>query len=119
MVSWNPHLKRIATISQILRRQDSTLFADEQGSLFTSLASIITIITQLEGSTYRESVTPNIVRTDTQVRDLEVLDAMDIQALVEDTVLDDVVALAGRHAACSQGMPGCLAVALHPFLNVC
>ena len=69
--------------------------------------------------TYREGVAANVVRADRQVGHLEVLHAVNIGSLVQNTVLDDIVALLGAHAAGTKRMPGSLAVALHPLLNVC
>lgn len=51
------------------------------------------------GGRGRTSVASNIIRTDGQVGDLEVLDAVHIEALIEDTVLDDTVALLRSHGA--------------------
>ena len=70
-------------------------------------------------STYRESVAADVVRADRQVRHLEVLHAVNIGSLVQDTVLDDLVAFLGTHTTGTKRMPGSLAVTLHPLLNVC
>ena len=51
------------------------------------------------GSFYRESVAADIVRADGQVRNLQVLDAVHVETLVEDTVLYDAVAFLGGHGA--------------------
>lgn len=64
---------------------------------------MVSVVSRVRGSeTYRESVAANVVGTDGQVRDLKVLDAMDVESLVQDTMLDDLVALPRCHAACAK-----------------
>lgn len=65
----------------------------------------------------KSELTSNVVRADRKISNLEALDAVDVQALVEHTVLDDAVALLGRHGAGSQAVPGALDVALDPLLD--
>ena len=65
-----------------------------------------------------EGVASDVVRADRQVRYLEVLDTVDIESLVEHTVLDDVVTLSRCHGAGTKRMPSCLNVTLNPLLNV-
>jgi hypothetical protein len=60
----------------------------------------------------RIGVTSDIVRANGQVRNLQALDAVDVEALVEHTVLDDAVALLGGHGARAERVPGSLDVAL-------
>lgn len=67
---------------------------------------------------YRERVAADVVRADRKIRDLQVLDAVHIEPLVQDTVLDDAVALAWSNAARAQRVPGGLDMALDPFLNM-
>lgn len=43
---------------------------------------------------------------------------MNIQSLVEDTMLDDIVALLGTHGGGAQGVPRGFSMALDPFLDV-
>lgn len=63
--------------------------------------------------TYAESITAHIIRTDGQIADLQALDAVDVQALVENAALGrDAAALARSHATCSQGVPGCFDMTL-------
>lgn len=76
------HLQRIATIAWILCNKHSRLFADQQRSA-TSIAT-------------------DVIRADRQVSALEALDAMDVEARVEDAVFDDGVALFRRHTACAE-----------------
>lgn len=45
------------------------------------------------------SVAADIVGTDGKISDLEVLDTVHVEALIEDAVLDDAVALLGSHGA--------------------
>jgi hypothetical protein len=45
----------------------------------------------------RTSVAPDIVRADRQISNLEILDAVDIEALIEHTMLDDAVTLLWSH----------------------
>ena len=73
---------------------------------------------QQQTATYREGVAANIVRADGQVGDLEVLDAVDVQSRIQDTVLDNAVALSRSHGAGAQAVPCGFAVSLNPFLNV-
>ena len=70
-------------------------------------------------ATYREGVATNVVGAHGEIRDLQVLDAMDVESLVQDTVLDDIVALLGSHTTGTQRVPGGLAMSRHPLLNVC
>jgi hypothetical protein len=60
----------------------------------------------------RIGVASDIVRANGQVRNLQALDAVDVEALVEHTVLDDAVALLGGHGARAERVPGSLDVAL-------
>jgi len=57
-------------------------------------------------------VATDIVRTDRQIGNLETLDTMDIQAFVENAMLDDAIALPWAHGAGSQRVPGGLHVTL-------
>lgn len=77
MVIRHLHVKRRTTVAQVLTSQDSALLTNEQRS--------------------RVGVAADIVGADGQVSNLEALDAVDIEALVQDTVLDDAVAVPGRH----------------------
>ena len=92
------HIQGAARIAQILRGQHGALLADQQ-----------------RGGV---GVAADVVRADTQVRDLQALDAVHVEALVQHAVLDDRVALLGRHAARAQRVPGRLHVALDPLLDV-
>jgi len=60
----------------------------------------------------RIGVTSDIVRANGQIRNLQALDAVNVKALIEHTVLDDAVALLGSHGARAKGVPGSLDVAL-------
>ena len=68
--------------------------------------------------TYRKSVAADIVGADRQIGHLQILDAVDVESLVQDTVLDNLVAFSWSHAAGTKRMPRGLAVPLYPFLNV-
>ena len=76
------HLERITTVAQILRDEHSRLLTNEQRGAVR--------------------VTAHVVRADREVSALETLDAMDVEARVEDTIFDDAIALTGSHAACTQ-----------------
>jgi hypothetical protein len=91
MVVWNLHVQRLARVSKILARQHSALLANQQGG------------------TVR--VAANVIGTDGQVSNLEALDAVDVEALVENTVFDDGVAVAWSHGARAEGVPCCFDVA--------
>lgn len=54
----------------------------------------------------------NTYWADTQVNTLEVLRAIDVETLVDDTTL-----LTRLHSACSQGMPCSLDVVSNPIVN--
>jgi hypothetical protein len=60
----------------------------------------------------RIGVTSDIVRANGQVRNLQALDAVHVEALIEHTVLDDGVTLLGGHGARAERVPGGLDVAL-------
>ena len=62
--------------------------------------------------------TYHIVWADTQVCDLQPLDSMDIQSLIQDTVLDDTITFLRSHATSSQTVPSGLDMSLYPLLNV-
>lgn len=79
MVFGHTHLQGTAAVAQVLGGEDGALLADEQGG--------------------GVGVAADVVGADGQVGDLEALDAVHVEALVEDTVLDDRVALAGSHGA--------------------
>jgi hypothetical protein len=91
MVVWNLHVQRLARVSKILARQHGALLANQQGG------------------TVR--VAANVIGTDGQVSNLEALDAVDVEALVENTVFDDGVAVAWGHGARAEGVPCCFDVA--------
>jgi hypothetical protein len=91
MVLWNLHIQRLARVSEILARQHGALLANQQRSAVR--------------------VAADVVRADGQVRDLEALDAVDVEALVEDAVFDNRVAVARGHGARAEGVPCCFDVA--------
>jgi hypothetical protein len=66
----------------------------------------------------RVGVTADIVRANGQVRNLQALDTVDVEALIEHTVLDDAVTLLRGHGARAEGVPGCLNVALLKSIDV-
>jgi hypothetical protein len=53
-----------------------------------------------------------IVRADRQVRDLQALDAVDIETLVEDTVLHNLIAILGSHTTGTKRVPSGFCVPL-------
>ena len=75
----NLHLEGIPTIPQILRHQHGGLLTDQQGGAI--------------------SVAADVVGADGEVGAFEVRDAVDVEAVVQDAVLDDGVAVAGGHGA--------------------
>jgi hypothetical protein len=85
MILRHLHIQRLTTIPKILARQHRTLLANQQRRAVR--------------------VAPNIVRANRQVRDLEALDAVHVEALVEHAVLDNRVAFARGHAARAEGVP--------------
>ena len=92
MVLRNLHVQSAATVSQVFGRQHRALLTDEQCGAV--------------------GVAANVVGADGQIGDLQALDAMDVETLVEHTVLDDAVALLGCHRARAERVPGGLDVAL-------
>lgn len=91
MIVRHLHIQRRARVPEILTRQDGTLLANQQGGAVR--------------------VAADIVGADGKVGNLEALDAVDVEALVEDAVLDDGVAFARGHGAGAEGVPGCFDVA--------
>lgn len=91
------HIEIRTGVSNVLGSEDGAFLADQQGRT--------------------ERIAANIVRANGQVAYFEALDTVDVQALVYHSVLDDGIAFARSHAACSQAVPGCFDMALHPFLN--
>jgi hypothetical protein len=86
LVRRNLHIKRLARVAKILSNEHSTLLADEKSSGI--------------------GVAADVVGADGQISHLEALDAMYIETFVEHAVLDDAVALLGRHGAGSETVPG-------------
>lgn len=79
MVFRHTHVESATSVAQVLGGQDGALLADEQRGAV--------------------GVAADVVGADGQVGDLEVLDAVHVEALVENTVLDDAVALLWCHGA--------------------
>lgn len=86
MIRRHLHIQRPPRVPEILCRQHSALLADKQRRAVR--------------------VAADVIRADGQIRDFQPLDAVHVEALVEDAVLDDRVALAGRHGARAQAVPG-------------
>lgn len=97
MVSWHLHIKRRATVAQVLSSQDSALLTNEQRS--------------------RVRVAADVVGADGQVSDLEALDAVHVEAFVQHAVLDNAVTVLGRHRAGAEGVPGGFDVACEKSVN--
>lgn len=76
------------------------------------------VIVYQPGPAYREGVATDIVGAHRKIRNLQVLDSVDIQSLVQDTMLDDAVTLFRSNTASTKRMPCSLDVALYPFLNM-
>jgi hypothetical protein len=91
VVGWDLHVESAAAVAQVLTRKHGALLSNEERS--------------------RVCVATDVVGADGQVGDLEALDAVDIQALVKNTVLDDGVAVPGSHGAGTERVPGGLDVA--------
>lgn len=85
MIVGNLHLQCSTRVSEVFRNQHGSLLANEQSS--------------------RVCVAANVVGADGQIGNLEALDAVDVEALVENTVLDNRVALPRRHRASSERVP--------------
>ena len=60
---------------------------------------------------------PTLSRANGKIRNLQPGHAVHVQALVQDAVLDDAVALLGGHAAGAERVPCRLHVPLHPLLH--
>lgn len=97
MICGHGHVESVARVAEILSHEHGGLLANEEGG--------------------RVGVAADVVRADGEVGDLETLDAVDVESLVEHAVLDDAVALPGRHGAGSEAVPGGLDVALDPLLD--
>jgi hypothetical protein len=89
------HLKILATISQVLSNKHSALFTDQQGSRIYHISKGL----QISEKGTLTSVAADVVRADREIGNLEVLHAVDVEALVEHTMLDDTVALLWSHRA--------------------
>ena len=68
--------------------------------------------------TYGEGVATHVVRAHGKVGDLQVLDTVDIQSLVQNTMLDNAVAFTRSDTASTKRMPGGFNMALDPLLDV-
>jgi len=99
MVSGDLHVQSTTTVSKILSCQHSALLANQERS--------------------RVRIAADVVGADGQVGDLEALDAVDVQALIEHTVLDDGVAVPGSHGARSKRVPCSLNVACNVHVSEC
>ncbi len=86
MVVGDLHVERTAAVAQVLTRKHCTLLTNEERS--------------------RVRVATDVVGADGQIGDLETLDAVDVEALVEDTMLDDGVSVSGSHGAGTERVPG-------------
>lgn len=64
-------------LAKIFRSENSALLTDQQSSAV--------------------SVAADIVRADGEISDLQAFDAVDIQTLVDDAMLNDAVAVLGTH----------------------
>lgn len=73
------HLQRVTTVAKALRNEHSRLFANQESGAI--------------------SVAADVIRADRQVSTLKALDAMDVEAWIKDTMLDNGVALFGCHVA--------------------
>tara|TARA_R110002003_G_scaffold63_6_gene5835 strand:- start:8761 stop:9063 length:303 start_codon:yes stop_codon:yes gene_type:complete len=85
------HVERRAAVAKILASKDSTLLANEKRSAVR--------------------VAADVIGADGQIGDLEAFDAVDVEALIEDAVLDDGVAVLRSHGARAERVPGGLNVA--------
>ena len=92
MVLRNAHVQSAAAVAQVFGSEHGTLLANQECSTI--------------------GVTSDIVRADGQIGDLQALDAVHVEALVQNTVLDDAVTLLGGHRARAERVPGSLDVAL-------
>lgn len=91
------HVQSAAGVAQVLGDQHGALLTNEQSDTI--------------------SVAAEIVGADGQISNLEAFDSVNVETLVKDTMLDNGVALFGRHRACAKGVPGGLAVPLDPLLD--
>lgn len=94
MILGHLHLQRLPGIAKVLGNQHGALLTDQQRG--------------------GEGVAADVVGADGQVGDLEALDAVHVEARVEDAVLDDGVAFAGGHGTGAEGVPGSFDVAFDP-----
>jgi hypothetical protein len=99
MIIRDLHLQSLATVAQVLGNKHSALLTNQEGRGICRI-----IISQKSQESRRKqvlltSVAANIVRADGQISYLEVLDTVDVQALVEHAVLNNAVALFRGHGA--------------------
>lgn len=97
MIVRHLHIERRSRIPKILSRKHRALLANKQCSTIC--------------------IAVHIIRADRQIRDLEALDAMHVEALVNNAVLDDGVSVARGDGARAERVPGRLNVALDPLLD--
>ena len=71
-----------------------------------------------EVKTYRKGVAANIVRAYREIRNLQVLDSVDVQSLVQDTMLDNAVTLLRSDTASAKRVPCGFNMSLDPFLDM-
>lgn len=95
VVVGHPHLQGSARVAKILGDERGSLLANEQSG--------------------RVGVAADVVGTDGKIGDLEALDAVNVQALVQNTVLDDAVALSGGHGTGLYPMSACVNLCEEPL----
>jgi hypothetical protein len=91
MVLWHLHVQSLARVPEVFTNKHRALLTNEQCSAVR--------------------VAAHVIRADGQICNLEALHSVHVQALVEYAVLDDRVAIARRHGARTEGVPGCFDVA--------
>lgn len=95
MIVGHLHVKCRARVTQVFGNQHSTLLTNQQRSAI--------------------GVATHIIRTDGQIGNLQALDTVDVEAFVQDTVLDDGVSFLGGHGTGAQTVPSGFHMALGPF----
>jgi hypothetical protein len=133
------HVQSPSAVSQVLGHEHGALLTNQEGG-GVCFVSHQHVESRTMSGRELTSVAANIVRTDGKISDLEILDAVDVKALIEDTMLNDAVALLGSHGASlstsvsivivkfpqkpnqgvthAQTMPSSLDMSLNPLLNV-
>lgn len=98
MIRRNLHIQTLPTVPQILRNKHSSLLPDQKRSAIR--------------------IAPYIIRADTQIRNLQSLDTVNVQPLIENTMFNDRIPFSGSHGTRTERVPSSFDVTLDPLLDM-